>query len=106
MGFMNAALGLRLAPDFFLGAAFLADFFGAFFAADFFAAGFLAGFFFVAIMVMPPVKNMTPEYSFISPSKAIDESIDRMPTCNKFVNEKTVVFRGKMQLRAEEKSRR
>lgn len=42
IAFMNAALGLRFAPDFFafLGAAFL----GAAFLADFFAAGFLAGF--------------------------------------------------------------
>src|SRR6185369_14538922 len=51
IGFMNAALGFRLAPDFF-GAAFLAAlFFIGFFAADFLAAGFFAAFlpFFAAI---------------------------------------------------------
>src|SRR5260221_14490576 len=71
MGFMNGALGLRLAAGFlavaflatgfFLaGAAFLAAGFLAagFFAADFFAAGFLAGFFaafFAVAMGLLPV---------------------------------------------------
>jgi hypothetical protein len=59
IGFMKAALGLRLTPLFFFaalfGAAFFADFL-AFFGAAFldFLADFFADFFFVAI-VMPPV---------------------------------------------------
>src|SRR5512139_1277773 len=45
IGFMNAALGLRLAPDFFAAGFFAGAFFAAFFAGAFFAAGFFAGFF-------------------------------------------------------------
>src|SRR6516164_8892504 len=43
IAFMNAAFGLRFAPDFFA-FFFGAAFFGPAFLADFFAAGFLAGF--------------------------------------------------------------
>src|SRR5262252_9128646 len=42
---MNAALGLRFAPDFFAAGFFAGAFFAAFFAGAFFAAGFFAGFF-------------------------------------------------------------
>ena len=41
---MNAALGLRFAPDFFAAGFFAGAFFAAFFAGAFFAAGFFAGF--------------------------------------------------------------
>src|SRR5690348_2696572 len=84
MAFMNAALGLRLAADFF--GAFLAGAFfaGAFLAADFFAAGFLApdffaaGFFaadffaaFLAVAIDSPscrlCERTTPEHSEAGP---------------------------------------
>src|SRR5689334_24800832 len=84
IAFMNAALGLRFAADFFaafFGAAFFA---GAFFAADFFAAGFLsadffaAGFFaadffaaFLAVAIDSPscrlCERTTPEHSEAGP---------------------------------------
>jgi hypothetical protein len=61
IGFMNAALGLRFAPDFFafFGAAFLAGAFFAGFFADFFADFFAPFFdvffadFLVAIALLP-----------------------------------------------------